>query len=108
MTWDGTCTTDGCKYFDSMCPYSKTFPVHPTEHHWRKTIPFRLIKPYEDRVRRNHSQSLERLAQRGGLGAIELYAAIREIPLNEAMRNVSAEDARRIINQWIKEIEDRG
>ncbi len=34
-------------------------------------IPFAMIEPHEEQAKRNHSQSLERLAQRGGLAACE-------------------------------------
>lgn len=34
-------------------------------------IPWAMIAPHEDQAQRNHGQSLERLAQRGGLGASE-------------------------------------
>lgn len=34
-------------------------------------IPWAMIAPHEAQAQSNHSQSLERLAQRGGLGASE-------------------------------------
>ncbi|UBM12817.1 hypothetical protein [Cupriavidus metallidurans] len=34
-------------------------------------IPFAMIAPHEAQAQRNHGQSLERLAQRGGLAACE-------------------------------------
>lgn len=34
-------------------------------------IPFGLITPYEQQAQKNHGQSLERLAQRGGLSSCE-------------------------------------
>lgn len=34
-------------------------------------IPWALIAPHENQAQRNHGQSLERLAQRGGLAACE-------------------------------------
>ncbi len=34
-------------------------------------IPWAMIAPHEERAQQNHRQSLERLAQRGGLGASE-------------------------------------
>lgn len=34
-------------------------------------IPFAMIAPHEVQAQRNHGQSLERLAQRGGLAACE-------------------------------------
>lgn len=34
-------------------------------------IPFAMIQPHEAQAQRNHGQSLERLAQRGGLAVCE-------------------------------------
>lgn len=34
-------------------------------------IPFAMIEPHEAQAKRNHGQTLERLAQRGGLAASE-------------------------------------
>lgn len=36
-----------------------------------KEIPWDFIAPHEEQAQSNHSQSLERLASRGGLGASE-------------------------------------
>lgn len=36
-----------------------------------KEIPWAMIAPHDAQARSNHSQSLERLAQRGGLAACE-------------------------------------
>lgn len=42
----------------------------PTEIDWA------LIAPHEQQVKRNHGQSLERLAERGGLSPLEIYLAM--------------------------------
>lgn len=34
-------------------------------------IPWEMIAPHEERAETNHDQTLDRLAERGGLGAIE-------------------------------------
>lgn len=39
-------------------------------------IPWAMISPHERQAQINHGQSLERLAQRGGLGASEAIAII--------------------------------
>lgn len=39
-------------------------------------VPWALIEPYEAQARRNHSQSLKRLAERGGLSPLELYDVV--------------------------------
>ena len=40
------------------------------------SIPWSMIAPYEDQAQRNHSQSLERLAERGGLSPGEALAVM--------------------------------
>ena len=40
-------------------------------------IPWDMIAPHEAQAQRNHGQSLERLAQRGGLGASEAIDIMR-------------------------------
>lgn len=39
-------------------------------------LPWDLIAPHEAQAQRNHSQSLERLAERGGLGTCEAVAVL--------------------------------
>lgn len=41
------------------------------------SVPWSLLAPVEGRVLRNHGQTLERLAQRGGLSACEALCALR-------------------------------
>jgi hypothetical protein len=52
-------------------------------------LPWSLIAPHERQAMVNHGQTLERLAERGGLGFTEAEAVIRgmswrDLPLNEA------------------------
>ena len=46
----------------------KRFPIQDGP-----SIPWEAIAPYERQAYDNHEQSLKRLAERGGLGAAELY-----------------------------------
>jgi hypothetical protein len=41
-------------------------------------VPWSLIAPHEAQAQRNHSQSLERLAERGGLGSCEAVAVLED------------------------------
>ena len=65
----------------------RTFPVlfgyHPEREEWRaagcpRSVPWPFLEPHEARARTNHSQTLERLAQRGGLGPEEVLAIVRD------------------------------
>lgn len=55
-----------------------------------REVPWSLVEPHEAQVIRNHQQTLERLAQRGGLGPDELVAVLedrrwRDMPEREAV-----------------------
>ena len=41
-----------------------------------KGVPWSFVEPHEDQALSNHEQTLDRLAQRGGLGADELLAVV--------------------------------
>lgn len=43
-------------------------------------IPWHAIAPHDKQARHNHSQSLERLAERGGLSHAELWFVMNDIP----------------------------
>lgn len=72
---------------------------------WPSSVPWDFIAPYEKRAKSNHSQSLERLAQRGGLGPMEMYAVLRDIPYHDVENFGIHNDAEAIevINFWVKE-----
>ena len=89
----------------------KEFPIlysykRKAKQDWPDSIPWEIIAPCESRAKRNHSQSLERLAQRGGLGPLELYAVLRDIPYRE-LKNFgmeTEEEAMDIIIQWMDSV----
>ena len=50
-----------------------------------KSIPWEVIAPHDTQAQRNHGQTLERLAERGGLSAYEAVCVLtdrrfREVP----------------------------
>ncbi len=45
-----------------------------------QTIPWSLIEPHEQQALKNHNQSLECLDSRGGLGILELYVVLQDLP----------------------------
>lgn len=59
---DGDCGRPACP----LCAGGRTFPIQGGA-----PIPWWVIARHESTARRNHDQTLERLAQRGGLGAEE-------------------------------------
>ena len=55
----------------------------------RTSVPWALLAPHERQAMRNHSQSLERLADRGGLGPDEMLAILH----GEAWKPMTEADA---------------
>jgi hypothetical protein len=73
---------------------ARRFPVL-TPPHWKReypaipaSVPWHLVAPHEKQAKTNHSQTLERLAQRGGLSVLEIhdvfhghgYGTMRDVP----------------------------
>lgn len=51
------------------------------------SIPWRVIAPHEEQARRNHHQSLERLAERGGLCWSEAWGVLTGVGWSRLPRN---------------------
>lgn len=62
------------------------FPILPSG-----SIPWELIAPHAKQADRNHGQTLERLAARGGLSACEAIAVIED----RSWKRMAPEEARR-------------
>lgn len=76
---------------------ARRFPVHPDSR--RKTrdcpasVPWSMLAPHEAQAQSNHSQTLERLAERGGLAVCEMLAVLEDrrwkpVPGDEALRQL--------------------
>ena len=54
------------------------FPIinDGTHDPWREWVPWDFVAAHRMQIQENHSQSLERLADRGGLSPLELCVAI--------------------------------
>lgn len=48
-----------------------------------ESIPFWVVKEHEAQAKRNHDQTVDRLAERGGLSWYELYCVLQDIHWNE-------------------------
>lgn len=59
-----------------MSDVEETFPVHPSDRHLMESVPWDWLAKYQRQVERNHGQTLQRLAQRGGLSIEEIRCAI--------------------------------
>jgi hypothetical protein len=63
-----------------------------------KSIPMRLLVPFERQAVRNHSQSLQRLAERGGMDATEILGMVRGLSWSQL--KVRPDDEAQLI-QWV-------
>jgi hypothetical protein len=68
----------------------------PLLRDWRRnrdesiqSVPWAMLEPHEDQAQRNHGQSLERLAERGGLGVCEMLFILDNKPLNFALGSMT-------------------
>lgn len=85
----------------------RSFPVHSDlQRLWRRhpdaprSVPWRLLAPHEARVLSNHQQSLERLAERGGLSPGEIRCAVEDSSLRDHRWDA---DAQREDVEWLIE-----
>ena len=56
------------------------------------SVPWSVVAPHEAQAKRNHDQTLERLAERGGLSPEEMWGVCNDRPLRD-VRDVSKGDA---------------
>lgn len=60
----------------------RRFPVLLTEREAKdmapRSVPWSLLAPHEDQAIRNHGQSLDTLARRGGLAPSEMVAVLED------------------------------
>lgn len=63
-----------------------TFPILRTKEEielgFPSNVPYSTVERHSEQLRRNHSQTVERLADRGGLGVEELYCAAEKLSLS--------------------------
>lgn len=68
--------SDAPSEFPVLWPYKRT-----EEHEWEKAgcprnVPWAMLAPYEWQAKRHHDQTLQRLAERGGLSPCEMVAVL--------------------------------
>lgn len=78
---------------------SKGYPIlKPILGHAR-TIPWEMIAPHDRQAKINHDQTLDRLAERGGLGYSEAIAILKD----EKWKPLPELEAARELNQMVSE-----
>lgn len=71
----------------------------PILRHPEFRLPWALIAPHEKQAMKNHGQTLERLAERGGLCFTEAYATLRDLALFSIRHDDNAQVGAR---EWIE------
>ena len=66
-----------------------------------KTVPFELVKDNEKQAQSNHSQSLARLAERGGLSPMELWCVVNNLGFYEAIKQGMSESK---AIEWLRSV----
>jgi hypothetical protein len=59
-------------------------------HGCPSSVPWSLVEPHREQAYANHCQTLERLAERGGLAPVELHAVMHDRKLRRPMMDESA------------------
>jgi hypothetical protein len=68
------------------------------------SVPWELVAPYEVQAKQNHDQTLERLAERGGLAPNELWCVVKGLPWR-VVREVPEASALAWLKGWLSEHE---
>lgn len=67
-----------------------------------QSVPNSLVEGKEERAQKNHSQSLSRLAERGGLSPAELWCIVHNKGIEEIMYGRITEE---MAIEWLRTIE---
>lgn len=83
----------------------KEYPVigtYPLEY-----VPLEMLLPHEKRVYKNHNQSLEQLAKRGGLDWGEILAILEDRPWGDisADRDSNKKSVLRYVSEFLNNFE---
>lgn len=67
------------------------------------SVPWRLVESHRQQASVNHGQSLEQLAERGGLSPRELLAVLLDVPLRMLFApepSTIARDLEEVLSRW--------
>ena len=81
----------------------RRYPVHSSDRRQLESVPWAMLEEHAYQVESNHGQTLERLAERGGLGLTEIVAAVEGKRLRD-VRGMSEDSAlervRELVFDW--------
>lgn len=75
---------------------------------WPRSVPWSFVERFRARIESNHSQTLEVLASRGGLGPDELWLAAHDQPLSRFRQTVEPPTEQACGNWLIVEVHALG
>lgn len=91
---------------------SNSFPImysYKQRHLRPASLPWDMVAPHEKRARKNHGdQSLERLAQRGGLDPTEMLAVLEDRGWKKMDVETAATQLMGLLNEYYQWGEDFG
>lgn len=67
------------------------------------SVPWDLVKDHDEQAQSNHSQSLERLAERGGLSPLELWCVVNDKKWHEKGNMTEAKAIK-----WLRSVDGVG
>jgi hypothetical protein len=67
---------------------------------WPRSVPWTFVEPHRAQIQSNHDQTLERLAQRGGLAPDELWLAAHAQPLSRYRQNIEP-PSEEVCGEWL-------
>jgi hypothetical protein len=71
-----------------------------------RSVSWSLLAPHEPQAIKNHDQTLERLAQRGGLGVTEMIAVIEGLPWRWVSQNSRREGQEEMWERLMKHVSE--
>lgn len=85
--------TEPNRTFPILWPYARREIEEWTRSGCPRAVPWALIAPHELRAMRTHEQTLERLAERGGLSPTEALAVLTDRDVFDVLRTTSHAEA---------------
>ena len=88
----------------------RRFPIQDRDHRGREMeswIPWGAIEPHGHRAMQNHGQTLERLAERGGLCPSEAVAVLTDTHWDTVPEDGARARMRELVDQWRAKTEGR-
>ena len=79
--------------------FNKPYPIQGGP-----SVPWYIMLPHERRSKRNHDQSIRRIAQRGGFGAAEAFCIVNNLGWHEATKRYTAEEMERRWAEFAKDV----